>query len=165
MTRGRGGPVVRVAIVGLGAIGREVLKAVQARPGLELVAVADPAEALVGRDAGEIAGVGGGCGQVVGPSIQADVVDYDERATGERKEGIYFAAWAFVRKSAFGVATMLATLPGLPSTAIPTGFSPDGLPVGVQIVGPWLEERTPLKLAELIEREFGGFVPPTTFDD
>ncbi|MBR0873722.1 amidase [Bradyrhizobium tropiciagri] len=59
----------------------------------------------------------------------------------------------------------IATLPGLPATAIPTGFAPDGLPVGVQIVGPWLEDRTPLKLAELIEREFGGFVPPTMFDD
>jgi amidase len=59
----------------------------------------------------------------------------------------------------------IATLPGLPSTAIPTGFAPDGLPVGVQIVGPWLEDRTPLKLAELIEREFGGFTPPPMFDD
>jgi amidase len=59
----------------------------------------------------------------------------------------------------------IATLPGLPSTAIPTGFAPDGLPVGVQIVGPWLEDRTPLKLAELIEREFGGFKPPPMFDD
>jgi amidase len=59
----------------------------------------------------------------------------------------------------------VATLPGLPATAIPTGFSPDGLPLGVQIVGPWLEDRTPLKLAELIEREFGGFVPPPMFDD
>jgi amidase len=59
----------------------------------------------------------------------------------------------------------VATLPGLPSTAIPTGLSPSGLPVGVQIVGPWLEDRTPLKLAELIEREFGGFVPPPMFDD
>jgi amidase len=59
----------------------------------------------------------------------------------------------------------IATLPGLPSTAIPTGFSPDGLPVGVQIVGPWLEDRTPLRLAELIEREFGGFKPPPMFDD
>jgi amidase len=59
----------------------------------------------------------------------------------------------------------IATLPGLPATAIPTGFSSDGLPVGVQIVGPWLEDRTPLKLAELIEREFGGFVPPPMFDD
>jgi Amidase len=59
----------------------------------------------------------------------------------------------------------IATLPGLPSTAIPTGFAPDGLPVGVQMVGPWLEDSTPLKLAELIEREFGCFVPPKMFDD
>jgi amidase len=59
----------------------------------------------------------------------------------------------------------VATLPGLPSTAIPTGLSSSGLPTGVQIVGPWLEDRTTLKLAELIEREFGGFVPPPMFDD
>jgi amidase len=59
----------------------------------------------------------------------------------------------------------IATLPGLPATAIPIGLSPQGLPIGVQIVGPWLEDRTPLKLAELIEREFGGFVPPPMFDD
>jgi len=59
----------------------------------------------------------------------------------------------------------IATLPGLPATAIPIGLAPDGLPVGVQIVGPMLEDRTPLKLAELIEREFGGFVPPPEFND
>ncbi|MBR1131508.1 amidase [Bradyrhizobium iriomotense] len=59
----------------------------------------------------------------------------------------------------------VATLPGLPATAVPLGLSKDGLPVGVQIVGPWLEDRTPLKLAELIEREFGGFKPPKMFDD
>ena len=59
----------------------------------------------------------------------------------------------------------IATLPGLPATAIPIGLSPQGLPIGVQIVGPWLEDRTPLRLAELIEREFGGFVPPPMFDD
>src|SRR5205085_10891592 len=59
----------------------------------------------------------------------------------------------------------IASLPGLPATAIPIGLSPEGLPVGVQIIGPWLEDRTPLKLAELIEREFGGFVPPPLFND
>jgi amidase len=58
-----------------------------------------------------------------------------------------------------------ATLPGLPSTAIPTGFASDGLPIGVQIIGPWLEDKTPIKLAELLERAFGGFVPPKMFDD
>jgi amidase len=59
----------------------------------------------------------------------------------------------------------IATLPGLPATAIPIGLAPDGLPIGVQIVGPMWEDRTPLKLAELIEREFGGFVPPPQFTD
>ncbi|MBR0716714.1 amidase [Bradyrhizobium liaoningense] len=59
----------------------------------------------------------------------------------------------------------IATLPGLPATAVPLGLSKQGLPLGVQIVGPFLEDRTPLKLAELIEREFGGFVPPPMFDD
>jgi amidase len=59
----------------------------------------------------------------------------------------------------------IANLTGLPATQIPLALSPEGLPVGVQIAGPWLEDRTPLKLAELIEREFGGFVPPPAFDD
>jgi 4-hydroxy-tetrahydrodipicolinate reductase len=75
VTTTAGGAIVRVAIVGLGAIGREVLKAVRARPGLELVAVADPAASLVGRDAGEVAGVGA-CGVKI-------VASADEAFAGE----------------------------------------------------------------------------------
>jgi amidase len=56
----------------------------------------------------------------------------------------------------------VATCPGLPATAIPLGLSPEGLPVGAQIVGPWLEDRTPLRLAELVEQAFGGFRAPGT---
>ncbi|WP_067710291.1 amidase [Nocardia yamanashiensis] len=55
----------------------------------------------------------------------------------------------------------LATMPGLPSTAIPTGSSPEGLPVGVQLIGPMFEDRTPLRLAELLEQRIGGFRTPT----
>src|SRR5262245_7181955 len=54
----------------------------------------------------------------------------------------------------------LATLPGLPATAAPIGLAPAGLPIGVQIIGPYLEDRTTLRFAELIERAFGGFVAP-----
>ncbi|MFE2462609.1 amidase [Streptomyces sp. NPDC059402] len=54
----------------------------------------------------------------------------------------------------------LATMPGLPATAIPTGPSTDGLPVGVQLIGPMYEDRTPLRLAELLEQRIGGFRPP-----
>ncbi|WP_186626584.1 amidase [Rhodococcus sp. BP22] len=54
----------------------------------------------------------------------------------------------------------LATMPGLPATAIPAGLSTDGLPVGVQIIGPMFEDRTTLRLAELLEQDIGGFRPP-----
>jgi amidase len=49
---------------------------------------------------------------------------------------------------------------GLPATAVPIERTASGLPIGVQIIGPYLEDRTPIALAGLIEREFGGFVPP-----
>ena len=57
----------------------------------------------------------------------------------------------------------VATLPGLPSTAIPLEISEAGLPVGVQVIGPFLEDRTTLKFAELVEQAFGGFVAPAAF--
>jgi len=48
----------------------------------------------------------------------------------------------------------------LPSTAAPCGFTPGGLPVGVQIVGPQYGDLTCLAFARLLEREFQAFVPP-----
>jgi amidase len=54
----------------------------------------------------------------------------------------------------------LATAPGLPSTAVPVTRSAQGLPVGVQLIGPLFEDHTPIRFAELLEREFGGFTPP-----
>ena len=53
------------------------------------------------------AGLAAGCGGTIGPSVQGDVIDYDEHLTGERKEGSYFAAWNFVYKSALGVMLLL----------------------------------------------------------
>ncbi|OIK06672.1 amidase [Streptomyces monashensis] len=54
----------------------------------------------------------------------------------------------------------VATMPGLPATAVPAGRSPEGLPVGVQLIGPMYEDRTPLRLAELLEQRIGGFQAP-----
>ena len=34
------------------------------------------------------AGLAAGCGGTIGPSVQGDVIDYDEHRTGERKEGL-----------------------------------------------------------------------------
>ena len=53
------------------------------------------------------AGFAAGAGGTIAPSIQADVIDYDEYRTGERKEGAYFSAWNFVFKLAYGFTLML----------------------------------------------------------
>ena len=53
------------------------------------------------------AGLAAGAGGTIGPSVQGDVIDYDEHLTGERKEGSYFATWNFVYKSAMGVMLAL----------------------------------------------------------
>lgn len=52
----------------------------------------------------------------------------------------------------------------LPGTSAPAGLTPDGLPVGVQIVGPHLEDHTTIEFARLLADEIGGFVPPPGYD-
>ncbi len=54
----------------------------------------------------------------------------------------------------------MATLLGLPATAVPVGRSEAGLPIGAQIIGGYLEDTTTIAFAGLIEREFGGFTAP-----
>jgi amidase len=56
-----------------------------------------------------------------------------------------------------------AILTGLPATTIPIGRTDTGLPIGVQIIGNYLEDRTTITFAGLIEREFGGFTSPPNF--
>jgi len=57
-----------------------------------------------------------------------------------------------------------ATLTGCPATAAPIGLTPDGLPVGIQIMGPFGEDATPIQFAELLAQEIGGFKPPPGYD-
>jgi amidase len=54
----------------------------------------------------------------------------------------------------------VATSMGLPAAVVPIDRGDSALPVGVQIVGPYLEDRTVLAFAMALEREFGGFAPP-----
>ena len=55
-----------------------------------------------------VVGIGDACDSMIGRSMQADTIDADELATGERKEGVYFAVWGFAAKSAFGVSLLIA---------------------------------------------------------
>ena len=58
----------------------------------------------------------------------------------------------------------VSTVAGQPATAFPVGRSGEGLPVGLQAIGPYLEDLTPIRFAALLAREIGGFTPPTGFD-
>ncbi len=59
-----------------------------------------------------------------------------------------------------GAWSSMAGVANLPSTVAPIAMSKNGLPIGVQIIGPYLEDRTTIHFARLLEREFGGFVKP-----
>jgi amidase len=48
----------------------------------------------------------------------------------------------------------------LPSTVAPAGLTPDGLPVGVQIIAPQYHDRLSIHFAKMLEREYRGFVSP-----
>ncbi len=57
----------------------------------------------------------------------------------------------------------LATLAYLPATAAPSGRSREGLPVGMQIIGPYFEDRTCIEFANLLAGVAGGFEAPSGF--
>ncbi len=48
----------------------------------------------------------------------------------------------------------------LPVTVPPVGFTASGLPVGIQVVAPYLHDRTALAFARCMSDVVGGYVPP-----
>jgi amidase len=54
----------------------------------------------------------------------------------------------------------LAGVANLPATVLPVGRTPEGLPVGMQLVGPYLEDWTPIHAARLMSVILGGYEPP-----
>ena len=49
---------------------------------------------------------------------------------------------------------------GLPATAIPLGLTPQGLPVGAQVIGPILGDPQCLRFAQWLEQAWCGYTPP-----
>ena len=58
----------------------------------------------------------------------------------------------------------LCNLSGLPGTAFPAGQTRAGLPIGLQAIGPYLEDRTSIHFAALLAQEFGGFRQPPGYE-
>ena len=59
----------------------------------------------------------------------------------------------------------LATVCGLPATSVPAGLTAVGLPVGVQLIGPHGGDDRTLAVAQAIDEEIGGLVPPPGWSD
>ena len=78
-------------------------------------------------------------------SIPERTVEID----GATIDALDLIAWA----GAFGAVL-------LPGVVIPAGQTPSGLPVGVQIVGPYLQDRRLLHIASLHRRGRPGFHRP-----
>lgn len=57
-----------------------------------------------------------------------------------------------------------ATLTGCPATVAPIGRTQVGLPVGIQIMGPYWEDATTIAFADLLAQEMGGFVAPPGYE-
>ena len=71
------------------------------------------------------------------------------------------------REVDYGLQTVypaVATLCGQPATAFPVGMTRSGLPIGLQAIGPYLEDHTPIRFASLLEAAFMGFRSPPGFD-
>ncbi len=71
------------------------------------------------------------------------------RVNGAERSYIELIVWA-------GLVTMAL----LPATSVPVGPGPSGLPIGLQIVGPYLEDRTTIDFARRLGEVIGGYVPP-----
>ena len=94
---------------------------------------------------------------LIAPIMSTPAFPHDHRPFGERtltvdnSEEPYFAQvfWAGIAICSY-----------LPSTVIPTGPDGDGLPIGVQIIGPEYGDLKTIGLAKLLEAEGFAFTPP-----
>ena len=95
---------------------------------------------------------------VIAPITPVTAFPHDHQPMGERK--LRFSNGQTVAYTSILDWIALATACGLPATAIPAGLAADGLPVGVQIIGPRGGDSRTLAVAQAIEDELGGFAPP-----
>ena len=97
---------------------------------------------------------------VVCPVLPTTAFIHDHAAMDERRIDIDGHSVPYKSQA---VWSSIASVASLPATSLPIGLSAAGLPIGIQVIGPHLEDRSTLKFAELAEREFGAFMVPPAF--
>jgi amidase len=99
---------------------------------------------------------------LLAPATVVTAFPHDDLPFGQRTLEI---AGQTIRYELLEVYPGVATLCGQPATAFPIGKTQDGLPIGLQAIGPYLEDRTPLRFAALVEQAFGGFTAPPGYGE
>lgn len=94
---------------------------------------------------------------LVTPSDCINAFPHDERPVATRDLAVNGTTIAAELQPVFPA---LANVSGLPATAFPCGLTRDGLPIGLQAIGPYLEDHTAIRFAGLVADLLGGFVPP-----
>lgn len=61
-----------------------------------------------------------------------------------------------------GSNAMLSSMSGSPALTLPIGLTPEGLPIGLELLGPALIDEKLVAIAYAIEQELGSRVPPPT---
>jgi amidase len=104
---------------------------------------------------------------LLAPAINVLAYPHVERAWPRPDRDFHLTLEVNGRAAPYGdglVYPALSTVAGQPATAFPVGLSRRGLPIGLQAVGPYLEDLTPLRFAALLAHEIGGFRKPAGYD-
>ncbi|MEV4211206.1 amidase family protein [Micromonospora sp. NPDC049662] len=91
------------------------------------------------------------------PAHCVNAFPHDERPVGERDLTVNGRT---VDAAVETVFPALASLGGQPATVFTAAISRAGLPIGLQAIGPYLEDHTPLRMVEMLADELGSFQPP-----
>ena len=94
---------------------------------------------------------------VVAPVMATSAFPHDHRPFGERTVQVNGKPVRYFEQVFWAG---LASVAYLPSTVVPTGADADGLPIGVQIIGPEYGDRITIGVAELLENAGFAFTPP-----
>jgi len=94
---------------------------------------------------------------IICPVMPTPALPHDHSDPEKRQIEIDGALYPSINQDAW---LSMATLFGLPATVVPIGHNENRLPIGVQIIGDYLEDYTTIQFANLIESELGGFSKP-----
>ena len=116
------------------------------------------ADAVRNRLRHEIAGVFEGFDAILAPTAPVTAFQHDHRPFARRR--LVGSDGEVMPYASMLNWISLATALHLPVTAIPAGLSESGLPVGAQLIGPMNSDARLLALAQAIEENVSGFMPP-----